>query len=559
MATTLPISVRCIGYVRVSTDRQAGETQTSLADQAAAIRSLAARLGTSVDTWYRDDGASGASVEHRPGFRALLVACEADPRSAREPGLILVLNDSRFGRFPDPDEAAAIRWRLKQAGWIVRFAEGDDVEDVMFRSMIRSIGSAQASEYRRNIQRNARRGARGTVEQGFWRCRAPIGYRRFVAYPPAAERTLEAGQHKAPNEKVKLVPHEDEARIVRWAFESYASGAHSLGTLADALHELLPGRRWGRTVVQHLLQNEAYLGHIIGGRRPADRNERLVTPRRPESEWYRCDNAHPAIVSREVFDRVQAQLGRNQLGGRAVWSFYLVTGILACPHCGHRYIGGGGGVGRKFYKDAGGIRGGCPGRLGIVMRHSVDDWIIGTLASLIASRPFRCGLEREIDRALDAAAGIAVDSEADLRAGRAKLERRRDRLVALIADGTLLKHEAAAELERTRRALEDINVRLETTRFGRRRARGARSERDRMLQVALDFPDAARRLEGPKLRQIVEPWVHHVTFDKLSRELELGINRLPFSFMQPAGLPGLAGQEKAARPLIRRLQLRRTG
>src|SRR5262245_17534531 len=150
-------SVQCVGYCRVSTERQAGEDRTSIADQEAAIRARAERLGVEVGAWYRDEGASGATVEERPKFRALLADCEASPRSARAPGIVLVLNDSRFGRFPDPDEAAALRFRFKQAGWIVRFCESDDTDDPTFRSVIRSLGSAQASEYRRNIQRNARR------------------------------------------------------------------------------------------------------------------------------------------------------------------------------------------------------------------------------------------------------------------------------------------------------------------------------------------------------------------------------------------------------------------
>src|SRR4051812_38011807 len=81
-----------VGYVRVSTDRQAGEAQTSLADQQRAIEALASSLGLTVERWYRDEGASGATVEKRPALRQLVADIEAAPRSQKAPGFVLVLN-----------------------------------------------------------------------------------------------------------------------------------------------------------------------------------------------------------------------------------------------------------------------------------------------------------------------------------------------------------------------------------------------------------------------------------------------------------------------------------
>jgi hypothetical protein len=76
-----------IGYVRVSTERQAQDDRTSLADQRASIEALAKRLGVSVERWYDDPGVSGATVEKRPGFSALLAHCASHPRPRSAPGL----------------------------------------------------------------------------------------------------------------------------------------------------------------------------------------------------------------------------------------------------------------------------------------------------------------------------------------------------------------------------------------------------------------------------------------------------------------------------------------
>src|SRR5437868_5261521 len=86
----------CVGYVRVSTERQAGEVYSSRRDQQRAIEQLAARLGRTGAAWYRDEGASGATATRRPAFMELLAYCESHPRSPQALGFVLVLNDSRF-------------------------------------------------------------------------------------------------------------------------------------------------------------------------------------------------------------------------------------------------------------------------------------------------------------------------------------------------------------------------------------------------------------------------------------------------------------------------------
>ena len=187
---------------------------TSLEDQTQAIEGLAEKLGVTAGCWFRDAGASGATAEGRPAFMEMLGWCEQNSRPMDSPGHVLVLNDSRFGRFVEPEEATFWRHHLYRLGWIVRFCEGDEVEGD-FRSVVRAIGSVQATEYRRNLVANTRRGMKGAAEQGFWTREAPYGYRRQVVYPPDAGRVLEIGQLKAPNEKVKLAPHTEEARMVR--------------------------------------------------------------------------------------------------------------------------------------------------------------------------------------------------------------------------------------------------------------------------------------------------------------------------------------------------------
>lgn len=542
-----------VAYLRVSTERQASEEKTSLADQRAAIEQLAVRLGADVVTWFTDPGASGATAEKRPGFMALLEHCSANRRRKEAPGQVLVLNDSRFGRFDDPEEAAYWRHHLRRLGWIVRFAEGDETEDRTARTVLRAIHSSQATAYREAVRQNAKRGARSTVEAGYWRTRAPFGYRRIVAYPAGAARVLEDGQHKAPNEKVKLTPHADEAAVVRWMFDAYASGGESLNSIVEGLQRRAPVRRWCRTVVGVMLRNPAYRGAIVGGRK--------------SGESYGVEGAHEAIVPAEVWHEVQRRLGLNVAAGHgARGTPYLLTGIMRCVYCGEAYGGGGGGRSRnanpvrshrRFYRDAGGVNGLCPGRIGTVFRHLVDDKAVELLAETIESPAARREIERALDEALDR--GPVSENDTQLKAAIRKQEQRRVHLVDAIADGALLQVEAAPKLEQIRASIAELEAKRQARRFAGQRAKVARSVRDQLMSVAMDFGAIASRLTGAALRRHVEPWLGSVTFDKVTRELSLGIRPIPFvPSLALHTSPESAGREKA-RLIVRDASLLQPG
>jgi DNA invertase Pin-like site-specific DNA recombinase len=232
-----------LGYVRVSTEQQATEQKTSLTDQRRLIVDKARAMGRVLEAAaiFEDAGVSGATAEGRPAFMAMLRYCESNPRPAKAIGMIFVLNDSRFGRFDDPEEATHWRFVLKRLGWRVRFVEGDEVEDTFARGVIRFIGSAQASEYRANLKRTAKRAARSTAEKGLWQQEAPLGYRRLATRTDGAQRVLEIGQRKADDEVSRLtLGPEEEVEAIRTMFDGYANRHLSLGMLMTDMASRFP-------------------------------------------------------------------------------------------------------------------------------------------------------------------------------------------------------------------------------------------------------------------------------------------------------------------------------
>ena len=96
-------------YVRMSTEHQKYSTE----NQADRILEYAARHGMRIVRTYMDSGKSGLNLKGRSGLQTLLHDVKQP-----NPGFsaVLVYDVSRWGRFPDPDEAAVYEHACKSRG-----------------------------------------------------------------------------------------------------------------------------------------------------------------------------------------------------------------------------------------------------------------------------------------------------------------------------------------------------------------------------------------------------------------------------------------------------------
>jgi hypothetical protein len=156
------------------------------------------------------------------------------------------------------------------------------------------------------------------------------------------------------NKGHRLVLDPIKAPLVARLFDLAASGRYSLRQLRDEAERM--GLRFAgdepisRTRIGTILRNPAYVGDVIYGRTPHGRFQ--ARHHAPETEWSVSRDAHPAIVTRETFDAVQAVLTRNQSPGFQAGvrgSQYFLTGLVVCGDCGSRMYGGAGGSGRGKY------------------------------------------------------------------------------------------------------------------------------------------------------------------------------------------------------------------
>ena len=372
-----------VGYARRSTDRQ----EQSIGDQKRAVESWAEAEGLRLLDWYVDDAISGAAADGREAFLKMI-------EDAKQPGCpfryILVYDVKRFGRL-DNDETGYYRHVLAKAGVEVVYVSenfsGDDTDD-----LLRPVKQWQARQELKDLSKVTIRGLLTKSEGGWWMGGVPpYGYDlayydssgRFlmtVRYMPRGakeiideqgevERTLARGDRPmiSKEDRARLVLSAPErVEVVQLIFSWYVDEGTGFKGIAARLNEEGvpgPGKRsdtWSMSTVREMLINPAYAGdmvwnrrtmakfHSIAGERAVVRPKvgRLSVEDNDEADWIVTRDNHPAIISRRVFERAKtARLARrerhrhNYRRGRGAKSDYLLTGVLVCSHCGHKWQG----------------------------------------------------------------------------------------------------------------------------------------------------------------------------------------------------------------------------
>ncbi len=294
-------------YARVSSDRQ--DVDLSVAAQLRALRDHAEKSGYLVVREYVDEAESGR-VADRPQFRRMLDEAGADDAPFEE---ILVWKFSRFTR--KREHAVAFKSMLRRRGIrVVSITEHAD--DSPTGKLMEAIIESVDEFYSENLAQEVARGMREAASRGFWvASRTPYGYTRVY---------LPDGAKKRP----KLEPNPATAPVVErmFALAEAGKGITEIARTLNADGIANPtGRPWSKNGVHILLTNEVYTGTLQWGAGAKD-----------GAPPVRVEDAFPAIVSKELFGRVQS-LMRSRAPKRAhprrVGSSYLLSGLVKCRSC----------------------------------------------------------------------------------------------------------------------------------------------------------------------------------------------------------------------------------
>src|SRR5665647_424867 len=316
---------RTCAYARVSTDNYSqGE---SLENQMTYYENL---IKSNPEFEYvgvfADQGITG-TTENRPEFQKMLELCRQGKID-----LIITKSISRFAR--NTTIILQTVRELKDIGVEVIF-EKENISTLSGDGeLMLTVLSSFAEEESRNISDNIK----WSIRKDYQRGKIYINTDRFLGYDR--------------DENGNMIINEKEAAIVRRIFDLYVSGSGGF-TIAKILAaegiKTFSGKdRWDLSSIISILHNEKYQGDVLCQKTyvPNNRRHRTVVNRGELNQYYIKDN-HPAIITREVWNKAQQILAENNRKGitNSPKPQYPYTGLLFCGICGaplwrRKYHGG---------------------------------------------------------------------------------------------------------------------------------------------------------------------------------------------------------------------------
>jgi DNA invertase Pin-like site-specific DNA recombinase len=307
-------AITAVGYVRMSTDKQ----ETSPEQQKQEIQAYAAKHGYNILRWYADLGISGDKTEKRVQFQQMIADAEDGRFKA-----ILCWDQDRFGRFDSLESGYWIHPLRKRGVQLVTCTDGPVDWSTFAGRMLYGMKQEGKHQYLIDLSNNVTRRMWQLAQEGKWVCGAlPVGY-----------RLDEQG-------KIQLGPS-DEVQMVQLLFEQYAAGSTTrqlAKMLSDKGYRSSKGKPWSVAGVTGLLKKPMYAGHYTYGRHQFSKYQPRTKQGkyRDKQEWVTIPNNHPAIVSQELFDKVQQLLKerKRHTSPNGMATEFMLSGLLRCSHCG---------------------------------------------------------------------------------------------------------------------------------------------------------------------------------------------------------------------------------
>ena len=270
---------------------------------------------------------SGESLFHRPEMLRLL-----DDLEAHKPKGVLVMDIDRLGRGNMQEQGLILDTFRRVNSLIITPTKVYNLRDESDELMT-EVQSLIARQELKMITRRMQRGRRASVEEGNY-----IGTR-----PPYGYLIHNDGRSRF------LVPHPEQAPVVRSIFEMYVHDKMGSSKIASRLNELrtptYSGKPWEPSTVLFILKNEVYLGKIQWAKKEQKKSKtpgkRRDTRTRDRSEWVDVKGKHEALVSEELFN-IAREMRENKdivpydLGKGTITN--PLAGIVKCGKCGHSMI-----------------------------------------------------------------------------------------------------------------------------------------------------------------------------------------------------------------------------
>ena len=271
---------------------------------------------------YADDGISATNTAKRESFNRMIQDCRDGKID-----MILTKSISRFSR--NTVDCLKFTRELKGLNIAVYF-EKENINTLDAKGeVLMTIMAALAQQESESLSANVRLGIQFRNQAG----KVQVNHNRFLGY--------------TKDEDGKLIIVQEEAEIVRRIYAEYMDGASFLqikrGLEADGILNGAGNAKWYESNIKQILTNEKYIGDaLLQKTYTVNTLEKKRVANNGLAPKYYVEGSHEAIIERDVFLRVQAEIVRraNILtdGKRRIYSArYALSSIVVCGHCGDIY------------------------------------------------------------------------------------------------------------------------------------------------------------------------------------------------------------------------------
>ena len=314
--------MRVAAYCRVSTDEE--DQLNSLDTQVKYYTGkIAENPNWTMAGIYADEGITGTRTDKREKFLKLMRDCEKG-----KVDMILTKSTTRFAR----NTVDSLTWvrKLRAMGVGVYFEEQNLDSLKAENETLIGFFSVMAQSESESISANVKWGIQKRMKNGTYSLRFKM-----------------LGLRKGDDGNPYIVA--EEAEVVRKLFRMILDGA-SLGQLKKFLesnHIKTPEGKdvWSISVIRYMLSNEKYVGDVLYQKSfRTDCISKKAKVNRGEVTRYLISNNHPAIIDRDTFNLVQAELARRNNKRKKLDSAvteqgkysakYALTELLVCGSCG---------------------------------------------------------------------------------------------------------------------------------------------------------------------------------------------------------------------------------
>lgn len=304
--------IRVAAYCRVSTNtadqHNSYTVQTEYYTHRFAVSDTEILVGI-----YADEGISGTGSAKREDFQRMLRDCRKGKIDR-----IYTKSVSRFAR--NTKECLQYIRELKLLGVTVWFEKENIDTGRMSDEMMLTILGGLAQEESVSMSNNLKWGIRKKMQQGTYKIpRVPYGYIRV-------------------DDEIYI--QEEQASVVKQIFDLALSGCGAAAIADELTSQGIPTVHskeiWHSRTILDILKNEWYIGDTLYQKTCATSTlpHRQVRNRGQEDQYY-IENTHPAIITRQAFERVQ-EMRQERLVAKPGKQYPLSLKIY-CDRCGASY------------------------------------------------------------------------------------------------------------------------------------------------------------------------------------------------------------------------------